>query len=125
MAARKLEEGAGASRHPAHLYIRFPLSRRLCLLRSRVYVVKSLESGLDRQGEWLGIHRDGKDEDYMRCVSEFPPWFATEGFRLTRTKIRPTAVKNTAYNGKGKLNVEVKFAPFSCTFLLYERRPDC
>ena len=46
-----------------------------------------------------------------------PPPAAFQAKPLSSHLVRygPRQSKNTAYNEKGRLNVEVKFAPFSCT----------
>ncbi|KAJ4487997.1 3' exoribonuclease family, domain 1-domain-containing protein [Lentinula aciculospora] len=71
------------------------------------------------------VHRTRKD----RNISDIRPIFLQPGLisqangsayiETQRTKIAcsvygPRQSKNTTYNEKGKLNVEVKFAPFSC-----------
>lgn len=69
-------------------------------------------NGVDQSGERLGIYRDGRYEDSMCGVRVA---FRVQDHSLTLyQRYAPRQLKNQQYSETGKLNVEVKFAPFSC-----------
>ena len=68
--------------------------------------------GIDQSGERLRVYRDGKYEDSMFSVRTA---FRIRDHSVTLgNRYAPRQLKNQQYSETGKLNVEVKFAPFSC-----------
>ena len=85
------------------------------LLRDNLFVISnSFENRLNQPSQRLCIYRNGEDEDYMRCVSMYSHPTRLLSHRSPK-RYGPRQSKSGTYSEKGRLNVEVKFAPFSCT----------
>lgn len=78
----------------------------------------SFATWVNQSSKWFGLHRDSEDQASVCCVSVARCGHGhTASLTVLSTFDRygPRQSKSTAYNEKGKLNIEVKFAPFSCT----------
>jgi exosome complex component MTR3 len=62
----------------------------------------------------LHISRRSERRSLALCLSAISPFRAISIYILGSSSYGPRQSKNTAYSEKGRLNVEVKFAPFSC-----------